>query len=182
MLFQPSRDGLDTLVAVALKALFFEAVLDDDARIRAGPDLPLVGYVADEAHRFLTSDPLHGEQSFLDTCRSFGAMCVLACQSLASIEHALAHRGGTPAQNDSAVSILWNNTASKLVFRSTDPHTAERVSELCPLRPGIAGVTRVRPVPPTVWQRASRPSRAVSSACNAWIERKRVAGFSWRSW
>ena len=146
VLFQPSRDGLDTLVAVALKALFFEAVLDDDARIRAGPDLPLVGYVADEAHRFLTSDPLHGEQSFLDTCRSFGAMCVLACQSLASIEHALAHRGGTPAQNDSAVSILWNNTASKLVFRSTDPHTAERVSELCPLRPGIAGVTRVRPV------------------------------------
>ena len=30
--------------------------------------------------------------------------------------------------------------------RIADPHTAERVSELCPLRPGIAGVTRVRPV------------------------------------
>ena len=35
---------------------------------------------------------------------------------------------------------------------------------------------------PTVWQRASRPSRAVSSACNAWSDRKRVAGFSSRSW
>ena len=31
-----------------------------------------------------------GEQSFLDTCRSFGVLCVLACQSLSSLEHALA--------------------------------------------------------------------------------------------
>ena len=146
VLFQPARDGADTLVAVALKALFFEAVLDDPVRARGGDALPLVGYVADEAHRFLTSDPLHGEQSFLDTCRSFGAMCVLACQSVASFEHALAHRGGSAALNEAAVSILWNNSASKLVFRSTDPHTAARVAELCPYRPDIAGVTRVRPV------------------------------------
>ena len=93
VLFQPARDGLDNLVAVALKAGYFEAVLDDADRAEGGADLPLVGYVADEFHRFVTSDPLHGEQSFLDTCRSFGAVCVLACQSVASIEHALAHGG-----------------------------------------------------------------------------------------
>ena len=97
MLFQPARDGLDNLVAVALKGLFFESVLDDPDRAGGGAELPLVGYVADEFHRFATSDPLHGEQSFLDTCRSFGAFCLLACQSVASIEHALAHGAGTCA-------------------------------------------------------------------------------------
>ena len=146
VLFQPARDGLDNLIAIALKALFFEAVLDDPDRAGGGADLPLVGYVADEFHRFVTSDPLHGEQSFLDTCRSFGAFCVLACQAVASIEHALAHGGGTADQNRSSVEIMWNNTASKLVFRSTDPGTAERVADLSPHRPGLAGVVRVRPV------------------------------------
>ena len=146
VLFQPARDGLDNLVAVALKAAFFEAVLDDPDRAQAGNDLPLVGYVADEFHRFITSDPLHGEQSFLDTCRSFGAFCVLASQSVASLEHALAHGGGSYRQDESAVEILWNNTASKLVFRSTDPKTASRIDDLCPYRPGLAGVVRVRPV------------------------------------
>ena len=146
VLFQPARDGLDNLVAVALKAAFFEAVLDDPDRAQAGSDLPLVGYVADEFHKFITSDPLHGEQSFLDTCRSFGAFCVLASQSVASLEHALAHGGGSFRQDESAVEILWNNTANKLVFRTTDPKTASRVDDLCPYRPGLAGVVRVRPV------------------------------------
>lgn len=146
VLFQPARDGLDNLVAIALKALFFEAVFDDPDRARGGVDLPLVGYVADEFHRFVTSDPLHGEQSFLDTCRSFGAFCVLACQSVASIEHALSHRAGGLERNRSAIDIMWNNTASKLVFRSTDPETAARVDELSPYRPGLARVVRVRPV------------------------------------
>ena len=146
VLFQPARDGLDNLVAVALKAAFFEAVLDDPDRTHRGASAPLAGYIADEFHRYATADPIHGEQSFLDTCRSFGVFCLLACQSVASIEHALAHGSATDAANRAAVSILWNNTATKLVFRSTDPHTAERINELCPYRPGLAGVTRVRPV------------------------------------
>ena len=146
VLFQPARDGQDALVAIALKAAFFEAVLDDPDRARGEAGLPLVGYVADEFHRFVTSDPLHGEQSFLDTCRSFSAFCVLACQSVASINHALAHGGGSYDLNRGAVGILWSNTATKLVFRSTDPEVAERVSELSPHRPGLPGVVRVRPV------------------------------------
>ena len=146
VLVQPARDGQDTLVAVALKAVFFEAVLDDPDRARGGADLPLVGYIADEFHRFVTSDPLHGEQSFLDTCRSFGAACVLACQSVASINHALARGGGSYDQNAAAVEIVWSNTGSKIVFRSTDPEVAHRVSGLSPHRPGLPGVVRVRPV------------------------------------
>ena len=43
VLFQPVRDGLDTLVAKSLKALFFEAILDDPDRAEGGVDLPLIG-------------------------------------------------------------------------------------------------------------------------------------------
>ena len=57
-----------------------------------------------------------------------------------------AREGGSYEQNRGAVEIRWNNTASKLVFRSTDPEVADRVSELSPYRPGLPGVVRVRPV------------------------------------
>ena len=146
VLFQPALNGPDELVARALKAAFFEAVLNDPDRARGGADLPLVGYVADEFHRFVTSDRMHGEQSFLDTCRSFGAFCVLACQSVAGIEHALAEGGGSGARNEAAVSMLLTNTATKLVFRSTDPQTMAPLDALCPHHPGLDAVTRVRPL------------------------------------
>ena len=176
VLFQPARDGLDNLIAVALKAAFFEAVLDDPDRAQAGHDLPLVGYVADEFHRFITSDPLHGEQSFLDTCRSFGAFCVLASQSVASLEHALAHGGGSYRQDESAVEILWNNTASKLVFRTTDPKTANRVDDLCPHRPGLAGVVRVRPVS------TLRTGECYAMLADGRFERRQLAPFEPGRW
>ena len=146
LLFQPSRDGLDTLVTRVLKALFFEAVFSDPIRASGGPDLPLVAYVADEFHQFVTSDRVHGEANFVDACRSYGVFCVLACQSVSSIENAFAHSGGTEVQDTTAVSILWNNTATKFFFRSTDPRTASRVEELCPYRPGLAPLTQVRPL------------------------------------
>ena len=145
VLYQPALHGSDALVARALKAAFFEAVLHDPDRARGCEDLPLVGYVADEFHRFVTSDRVHGEQSFLDTCRSFGAFCVLACQSVAGIEHALAEGAGSSTRNEAAVSMLMTNTATKLVFRSTDPKTLQPLHEWCPHHPGLDAVTRVRP-------------------------------------
>ena len=146
VVFQPTRDGLDVLVAMALKAVFFEAVLDNEERARSGGDLPLVAYVSDEFQRFITSDPVHGESTFLDTCRSFGALCVLATQSLAALEHALAHGGGSDTQNETSIAILFNNTGSKFFFRTTDPTTSERLHQLCPIRPGMPAVTKVRPL------------------------------------
>ena len=145
VLYQPALHGPDELVARALKAAFFEAVLHDPDRARGCEDLPLVGYVADEFHRFVTSDRVHGEQSFLDTCRAFGAFCVLACQSVAGIEHALAEGAGSNTRNEAAVSMLMTNTATKLVFRSTDPKTLQPLHEWCPHHPGLDAVTRVRP-------------------------------------
>ena len=146
VLFQPARDGADNLIALVLKALFFEAVLSDPDRVAGDPTMPLVGYVADECHRFVTSDAVHGEQSFLDTCRSFGAFCVLATQSVASIEHALSVGGGSAMTNHTAFRILWNNTASKFFFRSTDRDTAVWLSTLCPVQPGLPCLTEMRPI------------------------------------
>lgn len=170
-LYQPARDGLDALVAMALKALFFEAVLSDPDRIRGTPDVPLVAYVADEFHRFVTSDLVHGEPSYLDCCRSHGGFAVLACQSVSSLEHALSHGAGSDTRNSSAISILWNNTGSKLVFRTTDPRTAQRVDDLAPYRPGLAGVTRVRPVSTLA------PGEAYAVLADGRFERRQLEAF-----
>ena len=134
----------ETIVAKAMKAAYFEAVIANEARA-AGIRKPLVGYVADEFHRFVTAGDSHGEQSYLDTCRSFHAFCALASQSIASIEHALAGMGGDYAQNESAVSVLLNNVGTKLFFRTTDEGTIGRIRTLCPTRPGRPAVVDVRP-------------------------------------
>ena len=142
---QPALGGdRETIVAKAVKAAFFEAVLGNEARAR-GDERPLVGYIADEFHRFVTAGEGHGEQGFLDTCRSFGAFCALASQSIASIEHALAGTGGNPDQNAAAVSILLNNVGTKFFFRTTDIGTISRIRSLCPNRPGWPAVVDVRP-------------------------------------
>ena len=172
MVFQPALTGGGTLAAKALKASFFEAVLNDPDRAAGAPDVPLAGYVADECHRFVTSDRVHGEQSFLDTCRSFSAFCVLACQSVSSIEHALSHGGGSGARDSSAVSVLWNNTGSKLFFRSTDPDTAQRVADLSPSRPGLTDVTRVRPLS------SLAPGECYAALANGRFERRQLEPFT----
>ena len=74
--FQPDLKNNETLVARSLKAAWFEAILYCDKREKDGASMPLAAYIADEFHRFITIDKEHGEQSFLDTCRSFGAFCV----------------------------------------------------------------------------------------------------------
>ena len=175
ILFQPARDELDALVAKALKATFFEAVLSDPHRLRGSSDLPLVTYIADEVHRFVTSDVVHGEQSFLDTCRAFGGCCVLACQSLSSLEHALTQSGGNSTQHEAAVSILWTNTGSKFLFRTTDPTTASRLHDLCPTRPGMPPVSRVRPLATLA------PGESYVLLADGRFERRQLAQFQERS-
>ena len=146
LLFQPSRDGLDALVTRVLKALFFEAVFNDPVRASGGSHLPLLGYICDEFHQFVTSDRVHGEATFIDAARAYGVCCVLACQSMASIEHALSHGSASQVCDRTAASILWDNAGTKFFLRSTDPRTASRVEDLCPYRPGLSPVTQVRPL------------------------------------
>ena len=66
-------------VGRALKSKFFEFTFRRRNRLR-----PFV-YACDEFHRFVTDDPESGEQNFLDRCRAFRGICVLATQSIASI-------------------------------------------------------------------------------------------------
>ena len=171
-LVQPALGGAnDALVAKALKARFFEAVLGSRRRLRDGGRMPLVGYVADECHRFVTSDPAHGEQSFLDACRSFGAFCVLACQSVSSLKHALAAAGGGAAMNAAAVSVLLNNAGAKLFFRTTDPETHGLIAGLCPEPTEGPKVVDLRP-PSTLL-----PGECYAALADGRFERRRLEAF-----
>ena len=100
-----------------------------------------------------------------------GAVCVLACQSIASVHHALAHGSGSWDQNGAAVDILCTNTATKIAFRSTDPEVASRVSELSPHRPGLPGVVRVRPVSTLA------PGECYASLADGRFERRQLGRF-----
>ena len=169
-LYQPSLAGShDVLIAKALKAAYFEAILGSAKRSRSGHDMPLVAYVADEAHRFVTCDAAHGEQSFMDACRSFGAFCVLATQSCSSLRHALGYSFGA---GEHAVEMLLANTATKLFFRSTDGMAQRYVGSLCPLTPGRPSVADVRPLS------TLRPGECYAVLADGRLERRRLTAFT----
>ena len=169
-LYQPSLAGShDVLIAKALKAAYFEAILGSVARSRASHGRPLVAYIADEAHRFVTCDAAHGEQSFMDACRSFGAFCVLATQSCSSLRHAL---GDSFGAGEHAVEMLLANTATKLFFRSTDGMAQRYVGSLCPLTPGRPSVADVRPLS------TLRPGECYAVLADGRLERRRLTAFA----
>ena len=130
--FQPESADQSNVVGKVCKALYFEAILADEDRTREGTKMRLVGYIADEFQRFVTADRMHGEQSFLDTCRSFGAFAVLATQSMAGLEYALCDLEADGPKRASALKIMLNNTGTKIFFRSTDLDTAHLVWSICP--------------------------------------------------
>jgi len=122
-----------------IKAQFFAATWTRENKERP------VAYVCDEFQRFITGDPESGEQSFLDRCRSYRAVCVLATQSIASINKAL-HDTDERAVQDT-VSIILNNTGTKLFFRNTDVDTQDRLKKLIPSNTlGNLHIVDVRPV------------------------------------
>ncbi len=162
---QPGAGDGGALVAKAIKAAFFEAVLASPARLERGGEMPLVCYVADEFHRFITSDETHGEQNFLDRARSFGAACVLATQSDASIRHALTV-AGEPSPG-TAIRLLLTNTATKLAFRSTEEGVRDLIDGICP----GAGPNRVTVLRPPS---SLRPGECYASLPDGRFERRQL--------
>ena len=144
--YQPTLNGSDVLYARACKALYFESILGNEERMERGEEMPSAAYIADEFQRFITVDREHGEQSFLDVCRSFGAFTVIACQSVASLHYALCDFESDDSKRRSAIDIICNNTATKLFFRNSDKDTSDRLDTICPEIPGGDVVTRVRPL------------------------------------
>lgn len=136
VLFSPEmRQGHD-IAAMALKTRWYQSVYS-----RADLHRP-IGIVVDEAQRFLTSDPETGEQDFLDRCRAYRCLTVLASQSMAS----LMHRFGSDNQAETSIAIISANTPSKFVLRSTDEATADRLRALIPPAPsGGKHVVTARP-------------------------------------
>lgn len=131
---------VDTRIGKVLKSKFFELTFRRADRERA------VMYVCDEFQRFITSDPLSGEQSYLDRCRAFRGICVLASQSLSSLRYALASDGVSELDKYS-LEVLLNNTGNKLYFRNTDIDTQSALKSLLPIAPhGGPHVLEMRPV------------------------------------
>jgi hypothetical protein len=131
------------LVGRALKAKYFEFSFQRQNRIR-----PCV-YVCDEFQRFITGDRVGGEQSYLDRCRAFRGVCVLATQSLASLRYALATGGGASLSGAlDSLDVLLNNTGNKLFFRNTDVTTQQWLQQVFPL-PYVQNKPHVVQVRPT---------------------------------
>lgn len=126
ILIQPENRESARIAARAVKGKIYEAVF-----ARTDLERP-VFTVVDEFQRFVSSDPETGEQAYLDRCRGYRGMVLLATQTLASLKHAL----GSNSSAQSAVEILLANSPSKIVMRTTDETT-------------LAWLRAVLPGPPT---------------------------------
>jgi hypothetical protein len=139
ILYQPTPTHFGDITARLVKSRFFT-----DALERCDMRQP-VGYVADEFQRFITSDRDSGELSFLDRCRAYRVNCVLASQSLSSIEHALIQTGESSPKL--AVEIITANSPTKIVYRSMDANTHRTLKDWIPPAPeGRQHVVDIRPV------------------------------------
>ncbi|MXW74032.1 MAG: hypothetical protein F4X96_08640 [Gammaproteobacteria bacterium] len=162
---QPEDNSADTLFARAVKASFFESVLASEARRERGAEMPLVIYAADEFHRLITSDSTHGEQSFFDRARSFGAGCVVATQAVSSVVHSLSV-AREPAVG-TAVKLLLVNTGTKMIFRSTEADVRNLLDSISP-GTGPNRVTTLRP------PSSLRPGECYASLPDGRFERRQL--------
>ena len=138
ILYQPTPSHFGDITARLMKSRFFA-----DALARRDMRQP-VGYVADEFQRFITADRDTGEQSFLDRCRAYRVNCVVATQSLSSLEHALVQGG--ERSPELAVEIIVANSPTKIVYRSMDVRTHNALKGWIPPAPeGRRHVVDVRP-------------------------------------
>jgi hypothetical protein len=130
VVYQPSllSGGADEQAARIVKRLFFRFTFLREDTERG------VAYVCDEFQRFISGDPESGEQSYLDRCRAYRGICVLATQSIASLRYALLSgkgASGDPAP-DQAIQVLLNTIGNRMHFRSTDPQTREILRQQIP--------------------------------------------------
>lgn len=145
IVFQPglTMSEADLAYGRTLKRLFFSATFRRKNKQRA------VAYVCDEFQRFITGDPDSGEQAFLDRCRAYRAICVLATQSIASLQYELLTRDRqTPMPAlQTALAVMMNNIGNKFFFRNTDPNTIDFLRQQIPAPPGAGPhVITVRPL------------------------------------
>ncbi len=127
ILFTPDhRLGLaGEIVAKLLKTQTFFHTFKRENMLRP------IAYVADEFHRYITSDEESGEHNFLDRCRSYRACCLLATQSF----EALIQKANYSMPNNDGerlVNTILNNVGNKVFFRTSCIKTKSILKELLP--------------------------------------------------
>jgi len=128
LVFTPNPNSrISELIGRCVKAKFFELSF-----VREDMGRPFA-YVCDEFQQFITADKSSGEQSFLDRCRAFKVICVLATQSISSLSYGLS-TSSSASQNSAqdAINILLQNTGNKLFFRNTDAIITDKLLRLIP--------------------------------------------------
>ena len=142
IVYQPGTSDAesDNNFGKTLKGLWFRATFKRAARHRA------VAYIADEFHRFFSGDTESSESNYLDRCRAFRGMAILATQSIASLRLKLlsADKSVSNAQADAALDVLLANCGNKFWFRSTDPGTISYLRRAIP-QAGGQHVIDIRP-------------------------------------
>ena len=125
-----------TLAATIIKRIVFKFSFETYEERKKNGDIKIF-YIADEFHRFITGDSESGEQSFLDRCRSYNVSCILATQSISSMNYGLNINTGYIDDNDynSSLDIILNNIGTKLFFRSTDSSTQKKLKTFLPPNP-----------------------------------------------
>ena len=104
------------IVRAAKSRLFEKCLVAERENLFKRDTGHVVAYVADEFQRFVTVGNEHGEQTFIDRCRSYGVCCVFATQSLSSLRYRL----GTSSQAMHSLDIVLSNIGTKAFFRTTD--------------------------------------------------------------
>lgn len=123
IIFCPEPTEGHRVAAMALKQKFFESVFS-----RADQKRP-IGIVIDECQKFITNDSETGEQGFLDRCRAYRCLVVMATQSISSLKHAL----GSNSAAQTAIEIVTANTPSKFILRTTDVETVAWLKSQLPV-------------------------------------------------
>lgn len=128
LVFTPNPNSrISELIGRCIKAKFFELSF-----VRGNMDRPFA-YICDEFQRFITADKTSGEQSYLDRCRAFKVICVLATQSISSLSYALnVSSGASQMSTQDSINILLQNTGNKLFFRNTDVTITDKLLRLIP--------------------------------------------------
>lgn len=146
LVYTPSAQfGLANALGRMLKTKFFAYALSRRNQIR-----PFF-YIADEAQRFVSADPISGEQSFLDRCRAYRCVSILATQSIASLRFALAASDNGPESatlGAASLNSVLQNIGNTLYFRTVDEETSQKLTHLFPNPPvtGKPHIISVRPL------------------------------------
>jgi hypothetical protein len=140
LLYQP-RDGGEESACIsrALKAAWYDAVLQGAALGANGQPERLALLVADEFQRAITSVGVSDAQ-YVDRARALGGGCLFATQSTSALRERL------PENADHALRALLNNVGLRIVMASTDPALPREIESVVPAPPpGFPHLVHARP-------------------------------------